>query len=259
MSVPDNNTFTMNDVRTELGLTYPTSLSACFTASVDSSFDPLYKGSKDRLSNFRNYGAVMEETFGLVTLASDTIENWSPVSWSDCRNALGGTVVGADPFSVEASKPYSDEWYIRRTFLCFNLTSLAGKTCISATLKIGQRSRSGSDTIAVLVSTQGNTIAGVDFNNFTSTHILNGSQSETYQGSCGSQNLYYKTILAVSGDLSIIQGYFGGNLKMALLNYYDHADIEPGTGEEWYYCFFYAGECLTGCQCAPKLTIRYSG
>ena len=56
MSVPNNNTFGLDTVRSELGLSYPSSLSACFVAAVDAYFDPDYKGAKDRLSNFRNYG-----------------------------------------------------------------------------------------------------------------------------------------------------------------------------------------------------------
>jgi len=56
MSVPNNNTFGLDAVRSELGLSYPSSLGACFAAAVDANFDPDYKGAKDRLSNFRNYG-----------------------------------------------------------------------------------------------------------------------------------------------------------------------------------------------------------
>lgn len=56
MSVPNTSTFGLDTVRSELGLSYPSSLSACFAAAVDAYFDPDYKGSKDRLSNFRNYG-----------------------------------------------------------------------------------------------------------------------------------------------------------------------------------------------------------
>lgn len=56
MSVPDTNTFGLDAVRSELGLSYPSSLKACFTSAVDAYFDPTYKGNKDRLSNFRNYG-----------------------------------------------------------------------------------------------------------------------------------------------------------------------------------------------------------
>lgn len=56
MSVPNTNTFSLDDVRVELGLAYPTSLSQCFANAIEGRFDPNYVGEKDRLSNFRNYG-----------------------------------------------------------------------------------------------------------------------------------------------------------------------------------------------------------
>lgn len=52
-SVPNNSTFKLTDVTAVTG---GTSLSAAFANSTDSYFDSNYKGSKDRLSNFRNYG-----------------------------------------------------------------------------------------------------------------------------------------------------------------------------------------------------------
>lgn len=51
-SVPNTNTFRLTDVT---AITGGTSLSAAFANSNDAYFDPTYKGSKDRLSNFRNY------------------------------------------------------------------------------------------------------------------------------------------------------------------------------------------------------------
>jgi len=51
-SVPNTNTFTLQDVVAVVG---GASLSAAFANSVDAYFDAAYKGSKDRLSNFRNY------------------------------------------------------------------------------------------------------------------------------------------------------------------------------------------------------------
>lgn len=65
MAVPNTTTFSLEDVRTELALGATTSLSACFTASVDASFDVLYKGSKNQLDDFRNYGAVCNTTTSL--------------------------------------------------------------------------------------------------------------------------------------------------------------------------------------------------
>lgn len=55
MSVPNNDHFTLQDVVTDLGCAG--NLTACFAAAVDASFDPAYKGSKNNLLNFRNYGA----------------------------------------------------------------------------------------------------------------------------------------------------------------------------------------------------------
>lgn len=45
----------LDDVRTYIGLSTTASLQDCFTAADPSCFDPTYEGSKDRLSNFRNY------------------------------------------------------------------------------------------------------------------------------------------------------------------------------------------------------------
>ena len=56
MAIPDTGTFTLIDVTDEFGLSDSDGLQDCFTDSVDGDFDVLYKGSKDRLSNFRNYG-----------------------------------------------------------------------------------------------------------------------------------------------------------------------------------------------------------
>lgn len=57
MAVPNTTTFALSDVVTELGLIPPKSLGDCFASASASSFDPSYEGSKDRLSNFRNYGS----------------------------------------------------------------------------------------------------------------------------------------------------------------------------------------------------------
>lgn len=60
MSVPNTTTFTLQDVQNEIG---ENNLSGCFTYSVDSLFDARYKGSKDRLSNFRNYNNRYNDWF----------------------------------------------------------------------------------------------------------------------------------------------------------------------------------------------------
>ena len=51
--VPNTNTFRLTDVTAVVG---GGSLNQSFVLSNDALFDPLYKGAKDRQSNFRNYG-----------------------------------------------------------------------------------------------------------------------------------------------------------------------------------------------------------
>jgi hypothetical protein len=56
MAVPNTTTFSLQDVVTDLGCAG--NLTACFAAAIDATFDPLYKGSKNNLLNFRNYGGL---------------------------------------------------------------------------------------------------------------------------------------------------------------------------------------------------------
>lgn len=65
-SVPNTTNFSLTDVTAIVG---GTSLTTAFTNSIDSYFDINYKGSKDRLSNFRNYGSttvLAPEYFNMV-------------------------------------------------------------------------------------------------------------------------------------------------------------------------------------------------
>ena len=55
MAVPNNYSFKLSDVVDEIP-GGQSSLQECFNESTDSLFDPDYKGSKNSLRNFRNYG-----------------------------------------------------------------------------------------------------------------------------------------------------------------------------------------------------------
>jgi hypothetical protein len=56
MAVPNTNTFSLQNVVTEIGLGgSKTTLVDCFTNANSSGFVSAYQGSKDRLSNFRGY------------------------------------------------------------------------------------------------------------------------------------------------------------------------------------------------------------
>ena len=97
MAVPDTNTFTLNDVTTELGLSSGDGLVECFTAAVAGSFDGTYNpnsdGTNNNLYNFRNYGAV-------PWVISDITENSnSPATLSS--SILNGTDVVMVPIFVD--------------------------------------------------------------------------------------------------------------------------------------------------------------
>lgn len=62
MAVPDTNSFSLDNVRVELGLSEPTSLTACFSSANSSGFDSAYSGSKNSLYNFRNYSHIVGTT-----------------------------------------------------------------------------------------------------------------------------------------------------------------------------------------------------
>lgn len=103
MAVPNTTTFSLDDVRIELGLSSPTSLSACFAAAKPGGFDPAYEGAKDRLSNFRNYSELTptistedasrdlnSSSYGIMysdIYCNTTWEVYSKPSWISITNA----------------------------------------------------------------------------------------------------------------------------------------------------------------------------
>jgi len=66
MAVPDTNTFSLDDVVTEVNPTTD-DLTDCFADATSASFDSTYSGNKDRLSNFRNYGASTLTAFSTTS------------------------------------------------------------------------------------------------------------------------------------------------------------------------------------------------
>jgi len=84
-SVPNTNTFSLDSVRAVIG---GTSLTDCFSRAVAADFDATYVGSKDRLSNFRNY------TVSVVTYPSG--KYISAVSDSSTETFTGHVYVSTD-------------------------------------------------------------------------------------------------------------------------------------------------------------------
>lgn len=122
MGVPDTSTFSLNDVKTELGLGPTTDLSTCFNTSVDAYFDINYKGLKNSLYNFRNYQAA-SYTFPIVvdsciwkgtfTTTHSIITN--PTNWQ-LGDLIIGWVSGYDMILYKSSNTtYNFHYIISKT------------------------------------------------------------------------------------------------------------------------------------------------
>ena len=100
MAVPDTTTFTMDDVFDEVGYL---DLVTCFSNSVDSYFNPLYKGSKDRLSNFRDYKVT-----GTLTSFSSSVGSSSQTTACGQLDSQTYYHDGSGSFPVVGDNVYSD-------------------------------------------------------------------------------------------------------------------------------------------------------
>ena len=94
MAVPDTDTFSLQDVVDEFSKIdpQPDDLVDCFANANANDFDPAYEGSKDRLSNFRNYNGIFPGQFN--TIFGQNIPNSS--SWSNQVLTLSNAYIGHD-------------------------------------------------------------------------------------------------------------------------------------------------------------------
>jgi hypothetical protein len=122
MAVPDTPTgwglVTVIDEIEGSGGAATNSLLAAFTNSIDNSFDPQYSGSKDRLTNFRNYNAIVNDYYlrmfwGIVgqnQTRQYSIEYNSPITFGTFD--LVGTVRFQEFGSI--SNPYTGNCVVLR-------------------------------------------------------------------------------------------------------------------------------------------------
>ncbi len=95
MAVPDTNTFSLQDVVDEFTKVVPPpdDLVDCFANANANAFDPAYEGSKDRLSNFRNYAGVFAGQFNTIVSGSlSSSSSWSNQVFNLSSNYIGHTV-----------------------------------------------------------------------------------------------------------------------------------------------------------------------
>ena len=131
MAVPNEDTFTLQDVKSEIennGGAATTSLVAAFANAVSNGFDPLYEGSKNQLLNFRNYNhnIVLVEITGHNTYGDDEIRlflsstttedftlqgSYDEVTWSN-RVFYSGTPFTTTFFDISIN-PGTNVYYFR--------------------------------------------------------------------------------------------------------------------------------------------------
>ena len=92
MAVPDTNTFSLQDVCDHFKKNPPDDLVDCFSRASSAEFDPNYEGSKDRLSNFRNYGGIWVGKLQSIS----TVYPSNSTSWSNQTTTLLPLYYGHD-------------------------------------------------------------------------------------------------------------------------------------------------------------------
>lgn len=85
-TVPDTTNFTLQDV---VNATGGTSLRQAFTNATAGLFDPAYVGSKDRMSNFRNYGG---DFYQFVKFKVTRVTDHVTLLYSNTSAAIGLSV-----------------------------------------------------------------------------------------------------------------------------------------------------------------------
>ena len=258
MAVPDTNTFSLQDVVDEVNPATE-DLQACFAAAVDWKFDPAYKGDKDNLLNFRNYGGnKIADIEGPDIHQSVYVTG---IGWSSVRGAATGTLdptTGAPSVMQQfVESPSADHYSIHRNFMEFDLSSIPSSAdIVSAYLEFraeDEYSGLGTNDIYVVRATFGISVADIDYDSFVSDTFFSGSKSERDDG-------YGNKVIrknALTGDLNNIKNYFGGSIKLCIRHIYDYDDNAPSSGEKIGYSSWRSGESLTGRFTVPLLHIVY--
>lgn len=257
MGVPNTSTFALSDV---VSVVNPSinSLSNCFTHSIDALFDPLYKGSKDRLSNFRNYKGAGGYTEVDSRGATGVIYKIGSVggTWTSVRDAVSGALNTSHPPEVWVNSS-GGRYYVYRQFVRFDLSGIhSSYSCTSAYIHWRVTARHGTNRDAILlIANVGATLLTGDFDNYGSTVAFNGTQTiGTLTVPCVAD--YYRKIEASTADKTVIAGKFGGYLDMVIINrYHDYYNSAPTSKQG--FDGWSAGERITGCLYEPELQVNY--
>jgi len=252
--VPDTATFSLQDVVNVIPLAQ-SSLQDCFDDAVDDFFDPTYKGSKDALLNFRNYGGSVGMYFQYV-IANDGFIDHNDFGWSTVRSAASGsTLYTASQYEVYVDDVGSGDYEIARTFLSFDLSAIPVlAVCESAILGFRVITEYGGvdDPIAV-VGSQGSTIEVGDYDAYTNANVMLGVYEAANQTIFNDLDFTDQLRASGSTQLGYVESAFGGTLDLAMINYY-HDQVNQTPSAQAGIQIFRAGEVYV----APLLYVVFT-
>lgn len=255
MAVPNNNSFTLDDVVQAINPSVE-SLEGCFADADSDGFDPSYEGDKDRLSNFRNYHHVFEDTFVCDKFGS--IDR-SAASLSAIHNSNVGDSIdesGDLPVYLEVEDVGGGavSVLVHRIYIEFDLSDIPSTADImSAYLEMRIVDEYGSNpNILVKSADFGSTLDEYDLNKFGTTTIFDNESF--YDDQNGNE---IRKMTAPSSGRSYIEQAFGEELQICLIHNFDYNEFEPNPYYKQGYTFWASGEVMTGDFQKPQITVKY--
>lgn len=247
--VPNTNTFTLQDVCNVVG---GTTLQEAFYYSESKYFDPTYSGSKDRLSNFRNYG-YNEVSLNVIESASRYMY-FTAGTWQNVRDSLFGTIGNLTDYFVTTRRSSDGYTYrLDRTFFKFDLSGISG-TCFEAYLLLPLIEKIGSGSLKFTASSQYDPITSYNYNEIGDISIFNGGYSQN--GNNDSVIPYYLKVYSTSSDITnYIQPKFGSNLLVGVRETADFSNLDPNPGTDNSFHLFRSGEGSGGQPIVTNVTL----
>ena len=257
MSVPDNWNYKLSDVIDEINPSMsPKDLGNCFALAVDEGFDPVYKGDKDHLRNFRNYHHQYTQYLAPTVVNSIYAQ---AINWAGVRGLSSGNVNAESGYAYCFVENDDDSLYtIHRLFMKFDLSSLQSTwTLTEAYLEWWRyeyyNTQSGVDGYKGVLGTQGDTLEAADYSNFSSTGLFTGTYSTRVGPECSRT---IGKLMATSGDLTNLETYLGDDLYVCLRHSYDYSDNEPTTDEKIGMKTWRSGEIIVPPYCFYKIRLK---
>ena len=163
MAVPNNYSFSLQDVRSEINVG-STSLTECFYQADGFKFDSDYEGLKNSLRNFRNYG-VVEPTVSISPSSRST---------SSVSNTFTVTVSSNTNWTVSDNA----------SWISHNITSGTGNNSFTVTCMANNGSSSRSGIVTVSVSGASATLRITQASPTQTTYSISLSKDINAQQSC---------------------------------------------------------------------------